>query len=409
MHKPELLAPAGNPEKLRMALRYGADAVYLGGKDFSLRAFSGNFSLEEIQEAVIFAHNLDKKVYVTINIFPHNEDLIQLPEYIAALRDIGVDAFIIADLGVFRVARMVAPEIPLHISTQANNTNWASVLGWQEMGAKRVVLARELSLAEIQLIRSKASLELEAFVHGAMCISYSGRCLLSNYLTGRDANRGECAQPCRWKYSLVEETRPNEYLPVLEDERGTYIFNSKDLCLLEHIPELVETGLNSFKIEGRMKSVYYVAVVVKAYRDAIDRYLADPVNYTMQPKWLEEVSKISHREYTTGFYFRKAGPDDQIYGSSSYIQPYDFVGLVKGYDPQTKMALVEQRNRFQVGDEVEIVQPGKDFFQQRITAIINEGGESVIAAPHPQQLVQIPMEEEVVEFAMLRRRGAANV
>ncbi len=409
MHKPELLAPAGNPEKLRMALRYGADAVYLGGKDFSLRAFSGNFSLEEIQEAVIFAHNLDKKVYVTINIFPHNEDLIQLPEYIAALRDIGVDAFIVADLGVFRVARTVAPEIPLHISTQANNTNWASVLGWQEMGAKRVVLARELSLAEIQLIRSKASLELEAFVHGAMCISYSGRCLLSNYLTGRDANRGECAQPCRWKYSLVEETRPNEYLPVLEDERGTYIFNSKDLCLLEHIPELVEIGLNSFKIEGRMKSVYYVAVVVKAYRDAIDRYLADPVNYTMQPKWLEEVSKISHREYTTGFYFRKAGPDDQIYGSSSYIQPYDFVGLVKGYDSQTKMALVEQRNRFQVGDEVEIVQPGKDFFQQRITAIINEEGESVLAAPHPQQLVLIPMEEEVVEFAMLRRRGAANV
>ncbi|MBP1763747.1 MAG: peptidase [Firmicutes bacterium] len=408
MHKPELLAPAGNPEKLRMALRYGADAVYLGGKDFSLRAFSGNFSLAEIQEAVIFAHNLNKKVYVTINIFPHNEDLIQLPEYIAALRDIGVDAFIIADLGVFRVARTVAPEIPLHISTQANNTNWASVLGWQEMGAKRVVLARELSLTEIQLIRSKASLELEAFVHGAMCISYSGRCLLSNYLTGRDANRGECAQPCRWKYSLVEETRPNEYLPVLEDERGTYIFNSKDLCLLEHIPELVETGLNSFKIEGRMKSVYYVAVVVKAYRDAIDRYLADPVNYTMQPKWLEEVSKISHREYTTGFYFQKAGPDDQIYGSSSYIQPYDFVGLVKGYNKQTKMALVEQRNRFQVGDEVEIVQPGKDFFQQRITAIINETGEAVAAAPHPQQLVQIPVEEEVVEFAMLRRRGAAN-
>jgi len=409
MLKPELLAPAGNPEKLRMALRYGADAVYLGGKDFSLRAFSGNFSLEEIKTATLFAHGLQKKVYVTVNIFPHNEDLVQLPEYIASLRDIGIDGLIIADLGVFRIARAVAPDIPLHISTQANNTNWSSVLCWQEMGAQRVVLARELSLEEMKLIRGKTSLELEVFVHGAMCISYSGRCLLSNYLTGRDANRGECAQPCRWKYSLLEETRPNVYLPVREDERGTYIFNSKDLCLLEQIPELVDAGMNSFKIEGRMKSVYYVAIVVKAYREAIDRYFADPSTYTLQSKWREEINKISHREYTQGFYCKKTGPEDQIYGSSSYIQPYDFVGLVKGYDHQTKMALVEQRNRFMVGDEVEIVQPGKDFFQQRITAIINEAGETVDTAPHPQQLVRIPMDEDVVEFAMLRRKGAADV
>jgi putative protease len=376
MFKPELLAPAGNPEKLQMALRYGADAVYLGGKDFSLRAFSGNFTLEEIKDAVNFAHSLQKKVYVTVNIFPHNEDMVQLPDY-----------------------------IPLHISTQANNTNWASVLGWQELGAKRVVLARELSLAEIQVIRSKVSLELEVFVHGAMCISYSGRCLLSNYLTGRDANRGECTQPCRWKYSLVEETRPNVYLPVREDERGTYIFNSKDLCLLEHIPELVETGVNSFKIEGRMKSVYYAAVVVKAYRDAIDSYCADPLAYRLQSKWREELNKISHREYTQGFYYKKTGSEDQIYGSSSYIQPYDFIGLVRSYDPKTKTALVEQRNRFMVGDEVEIIQPGKDYFQQRITAITNEAGEMIDTAPHPQQMVRIPVQEAVSEFAMIRRRG----
>jgi len=408
MFKPELLAPAGNPEKLRMALQYGADAVYLGGKDFSLRAFSGNFSLEEIEAATLFAHSLQKKVYVTVNIFPHNEDLVHLPKYIASLRDIGIDALIIADLGVFRIARAVAPDIPLHISTQANNTNWASVLFWQEIGAQRVVLARELSLEEMKLIRAKTSLELEVFVHGAMCISYSGRCLLSNYLTGRDANRGECTQPCRWKYSLMEETRPNVYLPVHEDERGTYIFNSKDLCLLEHIPELTEAGVNSFKIEGRMKSVYYAAVVVKAYREAIDRYCDDPSNYTPHSKWREELNKISHREYTQGFYCKKTGPEDQIYGSSSYIQPYDFVGLVKGYDHQTKMALVEQRNRFMVGDEVEIVQPGKDFSCQRITAIINEAGEKVESAPHPQQLVRIPVDEEVVEFAMLRRKGVAD-
>jgi len=408
MLKPELLAPAGNPEKLRMALQYGADAVYLGGKDFSLRAFSGNFSLEEIEAATLFAHSLGKKVYVTVNIFPHNEDLVYLPKYIASLRDIGIDALIIADLGVFRIARAIAPDIPLHISTQANNTNWASVLCWQEMGAQRVVLARELSLEEMKLIRAKTSLELEVFVHGAMCISYSGRCLLSNYLTGRDANRGECTQPCRWKYSLMEETRPNVYLPVQEDERGTYIFNSKDLCLLEQIPELTETGVNSFKIEGRMKSVYYVAVVVKAYREVIDRYFDNPSNYTPHFKWREELNKISHREYTQGFFCKKTGPEDQIYGSSSYIQPYDFVGLVKGYDHQTKMALVEQRNRFMVGDEVEIIQPGKDFSRQRITAIINEAGEKVDSAPHPQQLVRIPVNEEVVEFAMLRRKGVAD-
>lgn len=409
MLKPELLAPAGNPEKLRMALLYGADAVYLGGKDFSLRAFSGNFSLEEIRDAVLFAHALKKKVYVTVNIFPHNEDLVRLPEYIASLRDIGIDALIIADLGVFRIARAVAPNIPLHVSTQANNTNWSSVLCWQEMGAQRVVLARELSLEEMKLIRSKTSLELEVFVHGAMCISYSGRCLLSNYLTGRDANRGECAQPCRWKYSLVEESRPNVYLPIREDERGTYIFNSKDLCLLEHIPQLTEAGMNSFKIEGRMKSVYYAAVVVKTYREAIDRYFAGPAAYTPQSKWREELNKISHREYTTAFYSKKTGPEDQIYRSSSYIQPYDFIGLVKGYDHQTKMALVEQRNRFVVGDEVEIVQPGKDFSCQRITAIFNEAGEKVDSAPHPQQLLKIPVDKEVVEYAMLRRKGVADV
>ncbi|MCC5467717.1 peptidase U32 family protein [Pelosinus baikalensis] len=408
MKKPELLAPAGNLEKLKMALLYGADAVFLAGKSFGLRAFSDNFTEDELKEGVEFAHSLQKKAYVTVNIFPHNEDLPTLPDYIRYLSDCHVDAVIVADLGVYRIIREVAPNLPIHISTQANNTNWSSVLFWQELGANRVVLARELSLADITVIRDKVTIELEAFVHGAMCISYSGRCLMSNYFTDRDANRGQCAQPCRWKFSLVEEKRPGEYYPVMEDERGTYIFNSKDLCLLPHIPELINSGLNSFKIEGRMKSVHYAATVIKVYREAIDAYVNDPDHYSVKAEWLEELQKISHRAYTSGFYFNKATQEDQIYGTSSYEQTFDFIGLVKNYDPTTKMATIEQRNNIKVGQEIEIMQPGKPNFSQVITEMFDIEDNSISTAPHPQQLFKMRMRQEVVEYAMLRREVPKN-
>lgn len=387
MKKPELLAPAGNLEKLKMALLYGADAVFMGGKIFGLRAFSDNFDEEELKEGINFAHSLQKKAYVTLNIFPHNEDLIALPGYIQFLCDCNVDAVIVSDLGVYRIVRKVAPNLPIHISTQANNTNWSSVLCWQELGANRVVLARELSLKDISIIRQKVNIELEAFVHGAMCISYSGRCLMSNYFTGRDANRGQCAQSCRWKYNIVEEKRPGEYYPVMEDDRGTYIFNSKDLCLLPNIPELIDSGLNSFKIEGRMKSVHYVATVIKVYRAAIDAYMTAPKNFSIKAEWLDELQKISHRAYTTGFYFNKITQSDQIYGSSSYEQTYDFIGLVKSYDAQTGMAVIEQRNNMKIGQEIEIMQPTKANFIQVISEMFDMERNPISVAPHPQQLI----------------------
>lgn len=408
MKKPELLAPAGNIEKLKMALTYGADAVYMGGEAYGLRAFSDNFSNEELKEAVEFAHSLNKKAYVTVNIFPHNEDLLNLPEFLKFLYDISVDSVIIADLGVYRIARQVVPQLPLHISTQANNTNWASVLCWQELGARRVVMARELALDEIKLIRNKTNIELEAFVHGAMCMSYSGRCLLSNYLTGRDSNRGQCAQPCRWKYSLVEEKRPGQYFPVFEDERGTYFLNSKDLCLLSHLPELITSGLDSFKIEGRMKSVHYVATVVKVYREAIDSYFENPAEFRVRPGWLEELDKVSHRDYTTGFYFNKTTSEDQIYTSSSYTQTHDFVGLVKAYDEYTGMATVEQRNNMKLGDIIEVAQPGRPNFSQKIEKMFNEDGQPIEVAPHPQQIISMPISKPVAELSMLRRKANNN-
>lgn len=409
MKKPELLAPAGNLEKLKLALLYGADAVFMAGKSFGLRAFSDNFTEDELKEGIDFAHNLQKKAYVTVNIFPHNDDLPALPDYIRFLSDCHVDAVIIADVGVYRIIREVAPDLPIHISTQANNTNWSSVLFWQELGASRVVMARELSLADIKMIRSRVSLELEAFVHGAMCISYSGRCLMSNYFTGRDANRGQCAQPCRWKYNLVEEKRPGEYYPVMEDERGTYIFNSKDLCLLPSIPELISSGLDSFKVEGRMKSIHYAATVIKVYREAIDAYLKDPCSYSVKEEWLEELQKISHRAYTTGFYFNKTTQDDQIYGSSSYEQTFDFIGLVKSYDDRTQIAVIEQRNNIKIGQKIEIMQPGKPNFTQVITEMFDMEDKPISAAPHPQQLFKMPMSQDVVNFAMLRREVINNV
>lgn len=403
MKKPELLAPAGNMEKLKMALLYGADAVYLGGKSFGLRAFGGNFSREELKEAMEFAHNLGKKVYVTVNIFPHNIDVEALPDYLAYLNEIRVDALLVADLGVFTLAKQYAPDIELHISTQANNTNYVTVNAWKDMGATRVVMARELSLQELKTIREKCDVELEMFVHGAMCISYSGRCLLSAYMTGRDANRGACAQSCRWKYNLVEENRPGEYFNIEEDERGTYIMNSRDMCLMPHLPEIIETGIDSLKIEGRMKSVHYAASVVKAYRMAIDSYFEDPENFSIKQEWVEELDKVSHRAYTTGFFLHKTTSEDQIYSSSSYTQTSDFVGLVKEYDAETGFAVVEQRNNMKIGQEIEVFQPNLPTYRQVISEMYNDKGEAIDVAPHAQQIIKMKMVQPVEPYTILRR------
>lgn len=410
MNKVELLAPAGNLEKLKMAITFGADAVYFGGEEFGLRASSDNFTLMEMREGIEFAHSRGKKAYITMNIIPHNEDVNSMPQYVKDITSLGVDAIILSDPGVYSIVKEYAPDMEIHLSTQANNTNWRSAKFWYEHGVKRVVLARELSFSEIGEIREKVpeDLELEAFVHGAMCISYSGRCLLSNYMAGRDSNRGQCAHPCRWKYHLVEEKRPGEYMPVYENERGTFIFNSRDLCMIESIPELVQSGITSFKIEGRMKSSYYVATIVKAYREAIDSYYKDPENYKFDPKWLEEISKASHREYTKGFYYNKPTKDDQIYTTSSYIREYDFIGLVMDYDRNTGIATIEQRNRMFVGEDIEVVKPTGEFFIQKIKTMKNADGEEIDVAPHPQMTVYMPVDREVEQFTMLRRKASDN-
>ncbi|MBC7765035.1 MAG: U32 family peptidase [Hyphomonadaceae bacterium] len=407
MKKPELLAPAGNLEKLKMACLYGADAVYLGGERFGLRTASDNFTQDEMAEGVAFAHARGVLVYVTVNIIPHNDDLPALPAFLQALVAMGVDAVIVADLGVFMMVKEFAPQLDIHISTQANNTNWRSACAWASLGAKRVVVARELSLTEIALTREKLpeQVEIEAFVHGAMCISYSGRCLLSNYMTGRDANKGECAHPCRWKYYLMEEKRPGEYMPVYEDERGTFIYNAKDLCMIEHIPALIQAGITSFKIEGRVKSAYYVATVVRAYRKAIDAYMANPKQYTVDRECLEEVQKVSHRAYTTGFYFGKPTGNEQIYTTSSYIREYDIIGLILDYDATTGIATVEQRNRFFVGDTIEILSPDQPVAQMVVTSMQNAEGESITVAPHPQMTLKIPMDMAVTRDTILRKQG----
>lgn len=405
--KIELLAPAGSLEKLKMAILYGADAVYAGGEEYGLRASAENFSMDELKEGIEFAHSRGKKIYLTMNIIPHNVDMDGMPEYVRLIEKIGIDAVILSDPGVFSIVRENAPGMQIHLSTQANNTNWRSADFWHRQGVKRIVLARELSLKEISEIRQKTSeeLELEIFMHGSMCISYSGRCLLSSYMAGRDSNRGLCAHPCRWKYHLVEEKRPGEYMPVYENERGTFIFNSRDLCMIEHIPEMLEAGVTSFKIEGRMKSSYYVATVVKAYREAIDEYMCDPAGYTFRPDWLEELSKASHREYTTGFYFGKTTGEDQIYHTSSYIREYDFVGLVAEYDKHTGIATVEQRNRMFTGEEIEVVPPEGKYTVQKIEWMKNIDGETVDAAPHPQMIVYMPLKGDIKPYTMLRRKS----
>jgi putative protease len=405
MQKVELLAPAGDIEKLKMAFIYGADAVYIGGQTFGLRASARNFSFEDMEEGIRFAHERGKKVYVTLNIIPHNEDLQELPGYLQKLNELGIDALILSDPGTLMYVKQYAPDLEIHLSTQANNTNFMSARFWYEQGIRRIILARELSFQEIKETRSSIpdDLELEAFVHGAMCISYSGRCLLSNYMVNRDANRGECAHPCRWKYYLVEEKRPGEYMPVFEDENGTYFFNSKDLCMIQYVPELIESGLSSLKIEGRMKSVYYVANIVRIYREAIDQYYKMGSSYQYNPSWLDEIKKASHRDFTTGFYVDKPGPKEQIYGTSAYVREYDFVGLVLDYDKETKIAVIEQRNRIFVGDELEIIGPNMKQFTQNVELMWSQNDEVIDVAPHAQQIIKMKMEQPVEKFDILRK------
>lgn len=408
--KPELLAPAGNLEKLKTALTYGADAVYIGGEEFSLRVAADNFTNDEIRQGVEFAKSRDKKVYLTANIIPHNNDIDEYEKFLREVKDIGIDAVILSDLGMFDITREIAPELDIHVSTQANNVNYRSARKWYEMGAKRVILAREMSLDEISEIRERtdSNLELEAFVHGAMCISYSGRCLLSNYMSGRDSNQGACAHPCRWKYYLMEEQRPGEYMPVYENERGTFIYNSKDLCMIEHIDKLVECGLSSFKIEGRVKSEFYVATVVAAYRQAIDSYIADPQNWKFKQEWYDELKKVSHRDYTTGFYFGKPGGSEQHYASSSYIRNYDMVGTVDDFDEKSMTAKVVQKNRFFVGDEVEFLCPDGSFFTQKINEIIDENGNSIEVANRPQSIVFIKTDKKAEKSSFMRKKRSID-
>ncbi|WP_373481422.1 U32 family peptidase [Acetobacterium sp.] len=406
MKKPELLAPAGNFEKLRYALHYGADAVYCAGKKFGLRAKADNFDLADLAEAVKYVHERDKKIYVTLNMIPHNADLEGLPEYVNELKDLGIDGVIVADPGVFSVVQEVAPDLKISVSTQANNTNWRSVAFWHAQGAKRIVLARELGLTEIQEIREKVvpEMEIEIFVHGAMCISYSGRCLLSHYMTGRNSNQGDCAHPCRWKYHLIEETRPDEAFTIEEDATGSFIFNSKDLCLIDEIPALMAAGVDSFKIEGRMKSLYYVATVVSAYRSAIDYTYDHPGLTQLDEGYYDELTKVSHRNYTQGFYSGKTTSNDQNYGTGSYTRYYDFVGLVLEYDENTGMALIEQRNKVVLGDEIEIMIPGKGFVTQVIKVMTDLSGQAIESAPHPKMLYYLQMQAPVKPMDIIRKR-----
>lgn len=403
MKRAELLAPAGNMEKLKMAFHYGADAVFLGGKIFNLRAGSHNFSDKELEEAVDYAHKMGKKVYVTLNIIPHNEELEILPGYVKFLEKIKVDGVIVADLGVFQVVRENS-EIPISISTQASNTNWRSVKMWKDMGAKRVVLAREISIENIAEIRAKVpDIEIEVFVHGAMCMSISGRCLLSNYMTGRDANRGDCAQSCRWKYSIVEETRPGEYMPVYEDEGGTHIFNSKDLCTIEFIDKILDLGVDSLKIEGRMKGIYYVSNVVKVYSEAVDSYYKG--NYKFKEEWLKELETVSHRLYTPGFYFGRPDDKAQNYNNrNSYSQSHQLVAKVEKKISKNEY-LLAVRNRIETGQELEIVTPEGD--PKKITLpkmiLVKNRHEEEVEAANPNSFVKINIDHSMEEMDMIRK------
>lgn len=404
--KLELLAPAGDMEKLKTAVDFGADAVYFGGEMFSLRAGAGNLSVPEIEKAMDWMHERGAKGYMTVNIYPHNGDILPLRDYISKIRHIPVDAFLVSDPGVMGLLREQIPDAEIHLSTQANTTNYLSAAFWAAQGVKRIVAAREVSLEELAVMRENlpADIELEAFVHGAMCISYSGRCLLSNFMAGRDANRGACTHPCRWKYSLVEEQRPGEYYPVEEDDRGSYIMNSRDLCMIDRIPDLADAGVYSLKIEGRMKSMYYVATVVSAYRAAMDAYLADPAGYRFDPAWYDELCKASHREFTHGFYYNKPTDKDQNYLTSDYIRDYSFVGLVRDTDEKSDLTTVEQRNKFSVGDTVEIFGPHTVYWEETIEEMYDEDGEPVESAPHPQQILRIRFKRTPGEGFIIRKK-----
>ena len=402
---PELLIPASSLEVLKTAVLFGADAVYIGGEAFGLRAKAKNFSMEDMREGIEFAHAHDVKVYVTANILAHNEDLPGVYEYFKELKEIGPDALIIADPAIFEIAKEVCPKIERHISTQANNTNYGTYLFWHRSGAKRVVSARELSLKEIKEIRAHIpeDMEIESFIHGAMCISYSGRCLLSNYFTGRDANHGACTHPCRWKYAVVEETRPGEYMPVYENERGTYIFNSKDLCMIEHIPEIIDAGIDSLKIEGRMKTALYVATVARTYRKAIDDYLKDPKLYEQNMSWyLEQISNCTYRQFTTGFFFGKPDETTQIYDSNTYVKEYTYLGIIA--EKKDGAYRIEQRNKFSVGEKIEIMKPDGRNVEVLVESIMDEQGNAQESAPHPKQILYVRLTEEAEAGDILRRK-----
>ena len=404
--KVELLVPAGSLEVLKVAVDYGADAVYIGGQAYGLRAKADNFSIEEMKKAVKYAHAKNAKVYVTANIFAHNYDIEGMKAYFEQLKDTGVDAVLVSDPGIFMLAKETMPDMELHISTQANNTNYLTYNFWYNMGAKRVVTARELSLVEIKQIREHIpeDMEIESFMHGAMCISYSGRCLLSSYFTGRDANRGACTHPCRWKYHIVEETRPAEYMPVNEDDRGTYIFNSKDLCMIEHIPEMIDAGIDSFKIEGRMKTALYVATVARTYRKAIDDYMESPELYRSNMEYYKsEIAKCTYRQFTTGFYFGKTDQDSQIYDNNTYIKNCTYIGNVQEVTEDGLVAF-EQKNKFSVGEEIECMNFDGTNTVCRVEEIYNDRMEPMESAPHPKMQLYVKLDRPVSAGMILRRQ-----
>ncbi|MBO5248361.1 MAG: U32 family peptidase [Clostridia bacterium] len=408
MKKPEILAPAGDFSRLIYALEYGADAVYVGGEEFSLRAAAGNFSRAELKRAVEYVHGKQKKIYVACNVIPRNEEMDRLPEYAAFLQEAGVDAAIISDMGSFSVFRRYAPKVEIHVSTQANVTNYETCMAWYHLGAKRVVLARELSLDEIIQIRRRVpeDLELEAFVHGAMCMAYSGRCLLSQFMTGRDSNRGYCAQPCRWKYALVEEKRPGQYFPVEESGNGTLFMNSKDLSMIEHVPELCEAGISSFKIEGRIKTEYYVAVITQAYRRAVDDCFTDVIAYGKNlSSYVQQVDMVSHRPYYTGFYFPDLNENGQSYNEPSYIRNYDLVGMIYGYDALRRRLLVTEKNKINAGDELIIVEAGQPLRTFHANRIFDEAGAQILFAPHPEMKLTIEYDKYVSSHSFLVRKN----
>lgn len=406
MEKIELLAPAGNLEKLEIAYLYGADAVYIGGKNFSLRSKAGNFSLEDIKKAREISRNLNKKLYVALNIFPHNEDIEGIIEFLKDIEVIGVDALIISDTGIIYLAKKYAPSIPIHLSTQSNTLNWPSCNYWQEEGLERVVLGREVSLKEIKEISDNSTMELEAFVHGAMCMAYSGRCMLSLYMTGKSANCGSCTHPCRWEYYVVEKKRLDEPMPIEEDERGTYIFNSKDLCMLPYLDEFIDSGVTSFKIEGRMKSIHYVATVVKAYRTIIDLIEAGKDYKKEIPRIMDELNGIGEREYTTGFYLEENDDKMMQYNPHEVVKDIKFVGKVLSVNKDDGLMKIEQRNKFILGDELEILLPKEKNIKFKIDKIINKDGNLVGEAPHPKEILYVNLPEvDVIPGSLLRLRS----